>query len=351
MTPRYPSFNSNATLSIGRIAQLAICLLVPAMLLAQPTLQPSDMGTVGSTFVYQQANYVTLSNSGPNQTWDFSNVVPTGALTFNWVDADDTQGGSNFPGATVAVSPVTLFQLDQYFTITATEMNDIGTYIPFILTTCSNPIKILKFPLTYGATWTDPFTCLRDDSGIIFYNVTGNLTATADGYGTVITPDGPISNVIRVSMTNTSTAVGGGVTTVTTITAQYYWKPGAGSYVAYNYIQNETVNGTPTGSASRLRYLGGNSIGLDELFGNSIGIDLAPNPADESALVTFSTKGNSTMEVFNDHGQVVQLLALGHKAPGIHQERIDTSSLPAGLYTVVIRSATGDQGVKRLMVQ
>ncbi len=133
--------------------------------------------------------------------------------------------------------------------------------------------------------------------------------------------------------------------------AQYYWKPGAGSYVAYNYIQNETVNGTPTGSASRLRYLGGNSIGLDELFGNSIGIDLAPNPADESALVTFSTQGNSTIEVFNDHGQVVQQLALGHKAPGIHQERIDTSSLPAGLYTVVIRSATGDQGVKRLMVQ
>ena len=351
MAARYTSFITSAILPNNRIAHLALIWIAPAALLAQPTVQSSDMGTVGSTFVYQQADPVTLAFSGPNQTWDLSNVVPTGELTFNWVGADETAGGSNFPGATVAVSPVTLFQLDQYFTITATEMNDIGTYIPAILTTCSNPITILKFPLTYGTTWTDTFTCLRDDSGIIFSNITGSLTATADGYGTVITPDGPVSNVVRVSLVNTNTAVGGGLTTVTTITAQYYWKPGAGSYVAYNYIQSQTVNGTPVTPTGRLRYLGGNSIGLDELMGNSIGIDRAPNPADESTLITFSTQGNSTLEVFNDHGQVVQVLALGHKAPGIHQERIDTRSLPAGLYTVVIRSANGDQGVKRLMVQ
>jgi len=330
---------------------LALSVTLNTTLIAQPILQSSDMASSGDSFAYEQAGYMALPNAGPNQTWNFSTAVPTNELTLNWVSPDETEGGSNFPNATVAVSPVTFFQLDQYWIISATQMDDIGSYIPFILTTCSNPITILKFPLDYGDSWTDTFTCLRDDSGLIFSNITGNLTATADGYGTLITPYGTINNVIRVAMTNTSTIVGGGTTTISTITSQYYWKPGVGSYVAYNFTQQQTVNGIATTPFQRLRYLGEGSIGMKELMGNSIGIDIAPNPADDRTLITFTTQGHSTLEVFNTQGQAVQAIQLGQKPPGIHQEYLDTSSLQAGLYTVVIRSANGDEGLKRLVVQ
>ncbi len=337
--------------AIRRCAHLVLALILPAAVLAQPVLQASDIASSGASFVYEQANYMSMPNAGANQTWNISAAVPTNDLTFNWVTPGSTDGGSYFPTATVAVSPVALFQLDQYFTITSTQMDDIGTYIPFILTTCSDPITILKFPLAYGTSWTDAYTCSRDDSGLIFSNITGNLSATADGYGTLITPYATINNVIRVSLTNNNTIVGGGTTTVTTITAQYYWKPGAGSYVAYNYIQQQTVNGIATTPVERLRYLNGSAIGMDELVNNAIGIDIAPNPADDRTLITFATQGLSTLEVFNTQGQAVQEIALGHKGPGIHQEHLDTSALRAGVYTVVIRSANGDQGVKRLVVQ
>lgn len=351
MHTQYTTRNRPERIAIDLRAHLATWLMVPAGLMAQPTLQSTDIANVGASFVYQQAQYLPLPNSGANQTWNLNSAILANELTFNWVAPGSTEGGSNFPGATVAVSPVTLFQLDQYFTITATEMNDIGTYIPFILTTCSNPITILKFPLAYGNTWTDTFTCLRDDSGLILYNITGTVSANADGYGTVITPDGTISNVIRVTLSINSVINGGGSNTVSIITAQYYYKPGAGSYVAYNYIETQTVNGTPSVGGSRLRWLAGNSIGMEELLNNAIGIEFAPNPANESTLINFTTQGHTTLDVYNDHGQLLQTMDLGNKAPGIHQELLDTRSLPTGLYTVVIRSANGDKGTKRLMVQ
>lgn len=83
MDTRYTTFFMPGSRLRERGSQLVLSLIVPAALGAQPTLQSSDMGTVGSTFEYQQAEYITLANAGPNQTWDLSNTVPTNQLTFN----------------------------------------------------------------------------------------------------------------------------------------------------------------------------------------------------------------------------------------------------------------------------
>ncbi len=332
-------------------ANLLFLALLPSVAIGQPTFVSADVGTVGDTYEYVQSAYMALTGTGANQTWDASSATPINTITFNWVTPGSTAGGSYFPDATVATSPVTLFQLDQYWKISPTKMEDMGTYIPAILTTCSDPILIVKFPLTYGTTWSDPFTCDRDDSGIIFSDIEGTVTANANGYGTFVTPYGEIDNVIRVALTNTSTIIGGGLTTETIIDAQYYWKPGLGSYVAYNYEQEQTINGVEQPVSSRFRYLSESSIGIDELLTNSVGIDVAPNPVDQNTLVTFSTQGPSTLEVFNAQGASVQLVDLGKLSPGIHQQHLDLSSLNAGMYTLVIRSADGGKGVERIIVQ
>lgn len=63
---------------------------------AQPTITQADLTPViGSSALVDSVNYVDLSEmTGPNQTWDLSDLQPIGeTLTYNWVNPADAPGG------------------------------------------------------------------------------------------------------------------------------------------------------------------------------------------------------------------------------------------------------------------
>lgn len=65
---------------------------------------------------------------------------------------------------------------------------------------CTDFIKLLSFPFTYQDSFTDTFQrYFFDMSGSDEHYITGTHTLTADGYGTLITPDGnSIPDVLRL---------------------------------------------------------------------------------------------------------------------------------------------------------
>lgn len=74
-------------------------------------------------------------------------------------------------------------------------------------------------------------------------------------------------------------------------------------------------------------------------------LSLAPNPASNQSVLSFTLTQSETVsvQVLDAIGRVVATPAAGSLNSGPHQVIINTSSLAAGLYNVVLRTATGTQ--------
>jgi hypothetical protein len=60
-----------------------------------------------------------------------------------------------------------------------------------------NPVKKLQYPFTFNNSFTDNFS--GQAWGMVSpFSITGNITVTADGYGTLVLPSGTVNNVLRV---------------------------------------------------------------------------------------------------------------------------------------------------------
>jgi hypothetical protein len=74
-------------------------------------------------------------------------------------------------------------------------------------------------------------------------------------------------------------------------------------------------------------------------------LDIMPNPATATATMQWSLASRSaiTMEVLNSMGQKVMEKSLGTLDAGVYHENVDVTTLPAGVYIIVVRS---DQGAR-----
>ena len=101
------------------------------------------------------------------------------------------------------------------------------------------------------------------------------------------------------------------------------------------------------------KYPNGYQIGLaiDTVFNKDIGINelqqsialymiISPNPINDVATIAFylSKASNTSMVIYNQHGQVVATLLDEKTQTGNHELTYDTSALPAGLYFCVLKS-------------
>ena len=122
----------------------------------------------------------------------------------------------------------------------------------------SNSKQMYKFPLAMNETLSDTFNGTATVSG---YSLTrsGSTNGTVDGYGTLITPSGTYTNVLRIKTNQTSTDNLAG-TTNTASTETYSWVK-AGIHLEIAVSQEINL---PSGTQSHTYYLKGSSLGLIE---------------------------------------------------------------------------------------
>ncbi|WP_343607755.1 T9SS type A sorting domain-containing protein [Chryseobacterium oranimense] len=255
-------------MNIKPLLIIIFCILFSIQTDAQPTITSADIIT--GTFSYTDVSFAqgtyNPGNGGANVTWDFSNIHgTTGGGTFFHGVCPSIPECSSFPTAnryTVPLNPDGTQTDDKnMFRITSTQFEALGlrnaatnTTVPYTDT----PIE-LKFPTTYLQSFTDTST-LTASGGVV---TTTNDVITVDGYGTIKTPVGTYTNVLRVKKASTVTSSIGGTSVGTTQLTTYTWYKNNREQIASFSIVNIVSPVTQPGP-SAFQYTNSNVLATDE---------------------------------------------------------------------------------------
>jgi hypothetical protein len=343
--------------------------------LAQITLQVNDFATANDTVRMSLANplNIDLQNTGPNSTWDFSQLSAQSQTLINYnpigfgsilIIATYGPIASTPYKATYfnltndlpidqfsAFLPIELSNLSQYTRRTNSQINSIGYSIdvqgqgvPFKSDTIETRYALpLQFNDTYtsrGYTYID----LNPATDIKFIQHRERISVV-DGWGSLTTPLGTF-NALRIrhdisendSIYQTFFGTGSWFAPPSFVTTEYeWWTTGKKECLVRATVGGFGQNQTPTIEYQDIY------LGLDAgLSAPSFEISFYPNPAADWCYFQ-SVKPFDFLEIMDASGRVV----LRHENAAL-QGYFDISTLPNGTYTVRIQAPTG-VAVKKLV--
>lgn len=171
-----------------------------------------DAGLIPADGDKWEVEFVDAANfqpgaAGANLSWDFSGIDRSQAqtLTFEIVPLMDAVGSNLFPNADFCWH-LQGFNFYNYYQANTDSMSLLGVVaagsgqeINF-LTTFSRPEDVIRFPLSFQDSYgyTSAFT--SGIPGSITFEGQRTGTVEVDGYGTIITPFGTYTNVLRIKI-------------------------------------------------------------------------------------------------------------------------------------------------------
>jgi len=162
--------------------------------LAQPTIQASELNPVaGETFESKICDWVPEGNWGNNVTWDLSGLVETPTTN----DLIISGANTGFAGTNTTLA-------DQAGNAYYQDNSSTGQFVHgflggTVLITYSDPMQIMSFPLDNAVYDSDTHAATFVSGGYPFTR-TGTTLVFADSWGTLITPEGTFTDVIRVRL-------------------------------------------------------------------------------------------------------------------------------------------------------
>ena len=272
--------------------------LASAAAIAQPTLNSANWPTAGTseTSYGLDATSASEGSAGANQTWNFASLTPTGSSTLlQYVAPSSTQYFSSFPSSnSAAITPsisgtqtgYAYYDLNSsYLDLMGFVSNDgAGTVINFPY---SDRQRALIFPFTFNSTFTDSYYGVANytSSGtpVTDYR-SGTDQVTADGWGTITTPAGTFSNVLRVKTLETNTdsldVMGFGFVTVSNVTTYTWVNQNAMQLFVLTY---DTADGTGGQTFSKTAQYSSLSTGINSLASYKP-LAIYPNPSASSNI-------------------------------------------------------------------
>jgi len=318
-------------------------------LTAQPTITATGINPlVGESFTGYSANYISPGNSGASQTWNFSSMSVQSSLNSSCVTPSSTTNGSSFPNSNLCFSNSN--STYSYLKTSSTYWQNYGS-VSSVVMAYSNPEDFIHYPFTYNDNFTDTWAASFISGGYTFYR-TGTTTVTADGYGTLITPAGTYTNVLRVHFYQDyqdSTDLGGFPYLIYYQNDQYMWyKEGVHNSLATVYSLTSSSAGTFQGSSYNLNSPAGISMlnKIDET------IQIFPDPAKDNLFLQFELIENQPVEVkiFNYMGSLVKNCMVGKGIIGENNFQLNIEDLSEGVYFAQINVNNKFQRSKRFVV-
>jgi hypothetical protein len=327
-------------------------LLLPATLLlgaamAQPTLSfPDDAPSPGNSYPVKFGEYQSPGSPGPDQNWNFSNLVADSAGVINIVEPASAPGGAQFPNATAAI----LSPDGNNFV----EANDIGLFLHGTelfgqSVPLSETAQVLAYPCTYQTGWEGTYSGLLDVFGLEL-QLNGTVLGFADGYGTLQLPEATLENVLRVRLEQESLIESPFGNFELSSTSYQYYKAGYDVPVL-EIVETEGDLMGPI-EFQTLRWMDVTAVGINVQEANTIGVDLFPNPAIDAVQVHINTLNGpvSTMELFDASGRLVRSFGVNMPSHGPFTSTMDLQGVTPGLYMLRVTDAQGSTGTARLQV-
>jgi hypothetical protein len=318
---------------------------------AQPSLTSANyLAVLGEHFKLKMANYLPPGNAGANQTWNFSALTTSSNTTLDYLSRSAAPYPANVPAATL-VSKSSAGEY-QYAQTTTSALKIHGAYVAAqnMFITYSNSMDI-AFPKNYNSTSTDTYKASYTTNGLNFIR-SGTATFTYDGYGTVITPAGTFTNVVRLKTTDVvrdSASLAPGFPYIINITIETYdyIKPGV-----HHPIARMTKLTSGTNIQYRGLYLDYAALGEEEELAKELELNLFPNPATSVATLQYKLKTPAEVKIslVNMIGEEVLVLKQGNVPAESQKQEIPVGDLPKGVYFVRLNIGN-EVFTKRLLVQ
>jgi hypothetical protein len=324
-----------------------------AMSLNAQTINSNWVSSPGTNHVNR---YVSLSGTidpgpaGSGQNWNFGSLVSDSLNTEFVVPPANAAGNSNFPTATVAfVTNEGPASFSAFYTVDANAWTNIGAYLSStdgnILVNYSNPMDVLRFPASLNSTFTDNFA-MSFTAGPLSYSRTGTNVTVMDAAGTLITPVGTFSNVLRMMSVQTY---------VDDFGIPLPPPAGEGSTTVYNWISSDypgavllsiSIDETSTTSDTSVTYVNPTEVGFEQIASSTIGV--FPNPASDQVRVILTADMNvSRLELMDLSGRIVTVQTV---ASNQLQALVSTSALDNGVYILRAVNSNGNSTSTRLVV-
>lgn len=289
--------------------------------LAQPVLDASCNPIIGYTSNIAINSGFPEGPFGSNQLWNFSNIDDSATVSTQYVSVGSTPYATSFSSSNIVAFDGFRYN---YYTATndALTLNGSADTISYPF---SNGEDILRFPFTLGDTYSNSWL---SPTGPIVINI------IADGFGTLITPNGTYLNTLRVKHTKTFQVPDpfGGTFDGSVVTYSWF-KNGIKESLASTSKTIVLWNGTVYSSSSGGTYALG-AVGTEEnsLIGN---LELFPNPAQETINLTMDDENISKakVKIINQLGQEVSPIENVNYLAG-NAMQFDVAHLKNGIYTL-----------------
>ncbi|WMI65850.1 T9SS type A sorting domain-containing protein [Aestuariibaculum sp. YM273] len=287
---------------------------------------------IGDSFeyIYNEDYTFDVSQSGANQTWDFSTATGT-SQTANYIDLASSSDPTTYAQSNVvATSTIDGFYGETYYISSSSGLSAIGQYSPNnVKVIYTDPREGLKFPISYGDTFNETFSGTKENLiANQTYDENGTIEITADGYGDLILPYTTITNVLKIKMTSTYTDVLQGLIVLNFKEVSNIWYDiNNNAYLASTtevYSEDQLV-------ASYAYYLSQSDLILNTTdFNNDKNfISIYPNPANN--ILYIENKSNESLEIqFIDiTGRTVKRQFIG-----LNTNEVPIDNIQSGIYNV-----------------
>lgn len=286
----------------------------------------------------------SAGSAGAGVTWDFSKTPAAAGVQVNmhYLSPD------SLPLSDAAFTMSNIVATSDYRNYTYFNKNAEGVFFyggryastngtPYVFY-YSNPLKLLQVPFTYGNSFTDTFTAGYPSSPGFSATRRGTLKATADGYGTLIMPNGKVfTDVIRINnqLMLTDTNYKNGRDSLMDNFYDYY--QGTGTFPLIELGERKTFFwNSQTYSSQRYIHLCDAGAFADQTnalipFASSA----YPNPVNDVLQVTISAEApiSTCIELYSTGGKMI--CRYENISKGSIQT-IDMRNLPSGIYFLSI---------------
>ncbi len=322
-------------LSLSLFAQTSVTYLNNALIL-------------GDSTNVREIKFVDPGNAGPNQIWDYSKIEYTGSSPVSVM-----QPASALKSSVVADYNVLLNEggYNFFMNSTANRLEERG-YVnkeKNMTLAYSDAVVKMKYPFFYGDQFVDPFT------GVAFFSETnridfsGDMTVTADAYGTLILPDMVIKNTLRVKSVKKGLQISMCGSTEINIVKYLWYAPGY-RYPVLNIsiIENRYRGGDPeiTRSAftntqqhnESIATAGTNDSGK-QIEKSDVSVIVFPNPFSEKLTYNYFLRKQLpvSIELYDMSGKFsLRLVKNQIQSEGLHTGELDglTHGLTPGVYYI-----------------
>lgn len=214
--------------------------------IAQPEITQANLPRIGDSVVISIcSNPLVPGPSGPMQTWDMVYLTTSEEQSFVYIPPANGLLADSFPNANLCarswlndysyynVSPIAFSTVGHVVTI---DPNDTSAMV-------FDNIEQFGLPYTYNDTYSDEFSGTFYSPGFGPLLFDGSLDFEADGYGTLMLPNGTYHNVVRYHIYREQTNYFMGIPTTIT---KHQWAWVSADYRFWLLLMEEIWDGFST---------------------------------------------------------------------------------------------------------